>query len=63
MPEVPYVSSPGIAKALRTPDVVRNLSSQGAEPVGNAPEEFAAFIRSEIDKWAPLIKKAGVYAD
>lgn len=45
-------------KALRSPDVVAKLSSQGAEPVGNTPEEFAAFIRSEISKWAGVVKAA-----
>ncbi len=48
------------AKALRLPDVVERLSGQGAEPVGNSPEEFTAFIRSEIDKWANLVKAANM---
>ena len=50
-------------KALRMPDVVRTLSSQGAEPVGNTPEAFGAFVRSEIDKWANLVKVAKMKAD
>jgi tripartite-type tricarboxylate transporter receptor subunit TctC len=45
------------------PDVVERLSSQGAEPVGNSPEEFAAFIRSEIAKWANLVKVANMKAE
>ena len=47
-------------KALRLPDVVERLSGQGAEPVGNTPEDFGAFIRSEIDKWANLVKAANM---
>jgi len=47
-------------KALRAPDVVEKLSSQGAEPVASSPEEFAAFIRSETDKWANLVKVANM---
>jgi tripartite-type tricarboxylate transporter receptor subunit TctC len=47
-------------KALRAPDVVDKLSSQGAEPVASSPEEFAAFIRSETDKWANLVKVANM---
>ncbi len=47
-------------KALRAPDVVKNLSGQGAEPVASTPEEFAAFIRSETDKWANLVKAANM---
>ena len=50
-------------KALRMPDVVRTLSSQGAEPVGNSPEEFGKFVRSEIEKWANLVKAAKMKAD
>ena len=50
-------------KALRMPDVVKTLSSQGAEPVGNSPEEFAAFVRSEIEKWANLVKVARMKMD
>lgn len=50
-------------KALRLPDVVRTLSSQGAEPVGSSPEEFGAFVRAEIDKWANLVKLAKMKTD
>jgi tripartite-type tricarboxylate transporter receptor subunit TctC len=47
-------------KVLRAPDVVEKLSSQGAEPVASTPEEFTAFIRSETDKWANLVKAANM---
>ena len=47
-------------RVLRTPDVADKLSSQGAEPAPGAPEEFAAFIRSEIDKWAKVVKAANM---
>lgn len=50
-------------KALRAPDVVDKLSSHGAEPVASTPEEFTAFIRSETDKWAKLVKAANMRAD
>jgi tripartite-type tricarboxylate transporter receptor subunit TctC len=50
-------------KALHMPDVVRTLSSQGAEPIGNMPEEFTAFVKSEIEKWARLVKVAHMKAD
>jgi len=50
-------------KALHMPDVVRTLSSQGAEPIGNTPEEFTAFVKSEIEKWARLVKVAHMKAD
>ncbi|MBI3042256.1 MAG: tripartite tricarboxylate transporter substrate binding protein [Betaproteobacteria bacterium] len=47
-------------RALRSPDVANRLSSQGAEPAPGTPEDFAAFIRSEIDKWAKVVKAAGM---
>ena len=50
-------------KALRMPDVVRTLSSQGAEPIGNTPEEFGAFVKAEIEKWSNLVKVAKMKMD
>jgi tripartite-type tricarboxylate transporter receptor subunit TctC len=52
-----------IARALRAPDVRERLAADGAEPVGSSPEEFAAFIRSEIDKWARVASAAGIRAE
>jgi tripartite-type tricarboxylate transporter receptor subunit TctC len=52
-----------VTRVLRTPDIVERLSSQGAEPVGNPSEQFGAFIRSEIDKWAKLVKAVNMKAD
>ncbi|HEY6864495.1 MAG TPA: tripartite tricarboxylate transporter substrate binding protein [Burkholderiales bacterium] len=49
-----------IAKSLRAGDVRERLAADGAEPVGSTPEQFAAFIRAEIDKWAKLAKAAGI---
>jgi tripartite-type tricarboxylate transporter receptor subunit TctC len=50
-------------RALRAPDVAERLSSQGAEPVGSSAEEWGAFIRSEIEKWAKVVKAAGMKPD
>jgi tripartite-type tricarboxylate transporter receptor subunit TctC len=50
-------------KTLRMPDVVRTLSAQGAEPVGNSPDEFGAFVKAEIAKWAQLVKAANMKSD
>jgi tripartite-type tricarboxylate transporter receptor subunit TctC len=51
------------AKALRLPDVVERLAHDGAEPVGNTPQETAAYIKAEIDKWGPVVKASGARAD
>jgi tripartite-type tricarboxylate transporter receptor subunit TctC len=47
-------------KILAMPDVREALSKAGAEPVGSTPEEFAAFIRSETQKWGAAVKQAGL---
>jgi tripartite-type tricarboxylate transporter receptor subunit TctC len=52
-----------VAKILGTPEVRERLSSQGAEPVGNTPEQFSAFIRAETAKWAEVVKKSGAHID
>jgi len=47
-------------EAIRDPAVKEKLSSQGANLIGDSPEEFRAFIDSEIKKWAKVIADAGV---
>ena len=47
-------------RILRLPDVAERLSGLGAEPVGNTPEQFAAFIKAEIAKWKKVIHDAKV---
>ncbi|MGH8666797.1 MAG: Bug family tripartite tricarboxylate transporter substrate binding protein [Burkholderiales bacterium] len=49
-------------KMLAQPDVKERLATLGAEPVGNSPAEFAAFVRAEIAKWARIVKQAGLKA-
>ena len=48
------------ARILQLPDVSARLSDLGAEPVGGTPEQFSAHIKSEIAKWAKVIKDANV---
>jgi len=47
-----------VAEIIALPDVRRNLEIEGAQPVGNTPEQFAAFVASERAKWAKLVKDA-----
>ena len=49
-----------IVKILAAPDTREKLSSDGAEPVGSTPEQFAAFIRAETEKWGKVVKAAGI---
>jgi tripartite-type tricarboxylate transporter receptor subunit TctC len=50
-------------KALAMPDVRERMLVLGAEPVASKPEEFAAYIRTEADKYARVIKASGAKAD
>ncbi len=47
-------------KLLREPDTAKRLEELGIEPVGNSPEEFGAFIKSEIERWTRVAKAAKV---
>jgi tripartite-type tricarboxylate transporter receptor subunit TctC len=47
-------------KVLAEPDVKRRMLSMGAEPAGNSPEQFARFVRDEMDKWTKLMKERGI---
>jgi tripartite-type tricarboxylate transporter receptor subunit TctC len=49
-----------IIKLLGGAELRERLLAQGMEPGGNTPEQFAAFIRSEIDKWRRLVKNANI---
>ena len=46
--------------SLGNPDVRSQLSGQGADPVGNTPEEYDAFNKSEIQKWIRVAREAGI---
>jgi tripartite-type tricarboxylate transporter receptor subunit TctC len=52
-----------IGRILETPEVAERLHAQGAEPMLGPPSAFAAFMRAEVDKWAPVVKQANVKAD
>jgi tripartite-type tricarboxylate transporter receptor subunit TctC len=51
------------AKALGSPEVRERFVAQGANVVGNTPEEFAAFIRAESARWGKLVREVGIRAD
>ena len=52
-----------IVKALALPEVRERLVAQGIDPIGNTPAQFAAYLQSEIGKWAKVIKATGVKAE
>ena len=54
------------AESIRTmsaPDMRERLSVEGADPTSGTPEQFAAFLRAEIDKWAVVVKTAKVQVE
>lgn len=58
--------SSALRTALKDPNVKTRFAELGTEPVAEnraTPEALRTFLKSEIDKWSPIIKKAGVYAD
>lgn len=52
-----------LVAVLRMPEIKQKLGSLGAEVVGNSQEEFAAWNRNEIAKWAKAIKQSGARVD
>jgi tripartite-type tricarboxylate transporter receptor subunit TctC len=58
--ELAHRISADFRKLLREPDTARRLGELGIEPVGNSPEEFGAFIKSEIERWTRVAKAANV---
>jgi tripartite-type tricarboxylate transporter receptor subunit TctC len=49
-----------VVHILKDAKVKELLLAQGAEPVGNSPEEFAAFVKKEHDRWAKIIRDTGI---
>jgi tripartite-type tricarboxylate transporter receptor subunit TctC len=49
-----------IVKALAQPEVKARLATLGFEPIGNSPDAFGAWIKSEVAKWAKVIRDAGI---
>lgn len=51
------------AKVLQMPDIREIWANQGADPGGMPPSQFAGFVRTEIEKWAKVVKTAGIKVD
>jgi hypothetical protein len=52
-----------LVKVLAAPEVRGQFAGQGIETLGGTPEQFSAYIRVEIDKWARVIKLSGAKAE
>jgi tripartite-type tricarboxylate transporter receptor subunit TctC len=58
-PIVAYLSTE-LRKAINTPSVLEVLKADGVTVVASTPDEFTAFLKQEIEKWAQIIKTANV---
>jgi tripartite-type tricarboxylate transporter receptor subunit TctC len=47
-------------RAMQAPEIVKRMNLEGAEVVGNSPQDFSAEVRAEYAKWRDLVKKAGI---
>jgi tripartite-type tricarboxylate transporter receptor subunit TctC len=52
-----------VAKILRSPEVRRELTALGAEPVGDTPDEFGAFLKADMARWGKIIQEKGIRSD
>jgi len=52
-----------IVKVMRSPEIQKQFIALGAEPVGNSPEEFAAFVRRDMEKYAKVVRISGAKLD
>ena len=62
-PDIVNKISADIATVLKSPDFKKRLNDIGMVPVGNTPAQFDAYIKTEIAKWAKLVKTTGAIAD
>ena len=61
--EIVRTLADAVMRATRDPDTRKRLLEQGAEPVGNTPEEFSRLMREEVARWAEVVKVSGARAD
>jgi tripartite-type tricarboxylate transporter receptor subunit TctC len=62
-PEIVQRLNAAINRAIRMPDVRERLEALTLEPVGGTPQQFADYVRSEIVKWAQVVKETGARVD
>jgi tripartite-type tricarboxylate transporter receptor subunit TctC len=61
--EVVDTLAAAVIKAARSPDIRSRLLEQGAEPIGNTPEEFGRQLREEVARWARVVAASGIRAE
>ena len=62
-PEIVAKIHADVVAMLRLPDIQQKLGAQGWDSIGNSPAEFAAVLKADFDKWAKVVKAAGLRAE
>jgi len=62
-PEIVRRLNTELVAILKDPDILARFKQLSTDPVGNTPEEFAAFVKAELDKYARIIQAAGIKLD
>ena len=52
-----------VVRIIRLPEVTERIASEGADFIGNTPEEFTEFVKNEIVKWGKVVKMSGAKVD
>jgi tripartite-type tricarboxylate transporter receptor subunit TctC len=52
-----------VTRIMQSPEIQSRLPNEGARFTPGTPEQFSAFVKSEIEKWAPVVKASGARVD
>ena len=62
-PEIINKIADDVHVILRDPGIEQQMVEQGADPVGNGPQAFAAFIERDVERWMQIVRAAGARAE
>ena len=62
-PAIAQKLSSTIAEILRTPEIQKRFAEVSAEPIGNTPEEMAAWMREDTERWRQVIRAGNIKVD